>query len=469
MNCKLEKQFQNYSNYHSENINNISISKKRNDNVSCDNDEKYIYSISDRFWPLERFKNFNQKNLNNFFSNEYNIYLNRQNSSNNCLINDNKRNFNVKYIHFLNNNSNENSIDFSNHIKNNNSDTNFKIKNAIKSELNGKINKNSLSRSSSEVQKGKYNSNTYKSKDSLRGIREEIYLYLNRNKSFNISNNNNSSYNYRINYNQNYNNSYHSDYNYYSPMNLLKIEHSNQRKYLESNKKYRELLHNHSNNKNDNYKKNKENIPKSYIESYKNKKTYSNNNNLNIKNSYDFSFDYASKTSTNNSNKKININQIYKKVKLNNNYKYKNERLIRKNYSFRSYRENNNSISPNKKSNNNLSNYSSYINNFMNSLNSKNKTKEKNLNNSKQMIKDPTKSLNSFTNGTNNTFEENIINHSKKNINYIESIEEFHINYIIMLQNTKKLINSQENINTTIYSNNSIKEFNVIYTQEEEL
>ena len=105
----------------------------------------------------------------------------------------------------------------------------------------------------------------------------------------------------------------------------------------------------------------------------------------------------------------------------------------------------------------------------MNSLNSKNKTKEKNLNNSRQMIKDPTKSLNSFTNGTNNTFEENIINHSKKNINYIESIEECHINYIIMLQNTKKLINSQENNNTTIYPNNSVKEFNVIYTQEEEL
>jgi hypothetical protein len=85
------------------------------------------------------------------------------------------------------------------------------------------------------------------------------------------------------------------------------------------------------------------------------------------------------------------------------------------------------------------------------------------------MIKDATKSLNTFTNGTNNTFEENVINHSKRNINYIESIEELHINYIIMLQNTKKLINSQENNNTTIYPNNSVKEFNVIYTQEEEL
>ena len=353
--------------------------------------------------------------------------------------------------------------------------------------MNGKINKNSLSRSSSEVQKGKYNSNTYKSKDSLRGIREEIYLDLNRNKSFNISNNNNSSYNYRINYNQNYNNIYHSNYNNYSSMNLFKIENSNQINrnklmeetqnnyneiksiYLESKKKYRELLHNHSNNKNVNYKKNKENIPKSYIESYKNKKTYSNNNNLNIKNSYDFSFGYDSKTSINKSNKKININQIYKKVKLNNNYKYKNENLIRKDYSFRSYRENNNSISPNKNSNNKSSNYSSYINNFMNNLNSKNKIEEKNLNNSRQMIKDATKSLNTFTNGTNNTFEENVINHSKRNINYIESIEELHINYIIMLQNTKKLINSQENNNTTIYPNNSVKEFNVIYTQEEEL
>ena len=103
MNCKLEKKFQNYSNYYSENINNISISKKKNNNVSYNNNEKYIYSISDRFWPLERFKNFHQKNLNNFFSNENNIYLNRQNSSNNCFINDNKRNFNIKYIHFLNN------------------------------------------------------------------------------------------------------------------------------------------------------------------------------------------------------------------------------------------------------------------------------------------------------------------------------------------------------------------------------
>ena len=46
-------------------------------------------------------------------------------------------------------------------------------------------------------------------------------------------------------------------------------------------------------------------------------------------------------------------------------------------------------------------------------------------------------------------------------------MEELHINYVIMLQSTKKLLKYQENINKQL--NNNFKQSSVIYIQEEEL
>ena len=45
---------------------------------------------------------------------------------------------------------------------------------------------------------------------------------------------------------------------------------------------------------------------------------------------------------------------------------------------------------------------------------------------------------NSFSIGTTNTFEDKSLN--IKNQKFIESVEELHINYVIMLQSTKKLL-----------------------------
>ena len=151
--------------------------------------------------------------------------------------------------------------------------------------------------------------------------------------------------------------------------------------YLESKKKYRELLNNYTNttnNKNENIPtKYKNNITKSNIESYQNKKSY--NNNSNIDNLNDYSIDYSSKASIDNSLRNVNTygNQIYKKVKLNNtnNQRIKNDNinLMRRDYSTGAYHPNNNSISPDKNLNN-CSNFSSYINNYLN-LKVKNKEK----------------------------------------------------------------------------------------------
>ena len=218
-------------------------------------------------------------------------------------------------------------------------------------------------------------------------------------------------------------------------------------------------------------------MTKSNIESYKNKKSY--NTNSNIDNLNDYSVDYSSKASIDNSlgNINTNVNPIYKKVKINNNnnqlIKNDNINLIRRDYSTGIYRPNNNSISPDKNLNNS-SNFSSYINNYLN-LKVKNKKYEKvnysNNSNNTNKIKDISKSCNSFTTGTTNTFEDNLMNH-KKNLKIIESVEELHLNYVIMLQNTKNLIKYQENVNITLYPKNnnySFKESTVTYIHEEEL
>ena len=504
MNCKYKKNFQDYSKYNTDNSNYIPKPYKKNEIGINNNDyDENIYPNTDRYWPLERFKSVNriQKNLNNSFLIENDIYLNRQNSSNNILNHDDKQNpqyynkFLTKNTYYENNNNN-----FSNLINNDYFDSS---NNQMQSYSQSGCNKKNFSRSSCEFQKENFEPNIQNNyKDSLINNRSEIYIDLNKTKSFNQS-----SYNHKFNYYHNCNSNYHRNYNYYSSINLLKNKYSQNQKfeldnpktnnnklyeetsnnnneiksmYLESQKKYRELLNNYSNytnNKNENIQINyKDNITKSNIESYNNKKSY--NTNSNIDNLNDFSIDYSSKASIDNSlvNINTNVNQIYKKVKLNNNnqrIKNDNINLIRRDYSSGIYRRNNNSISPDKNLNNS-SNFSSYINNYLN-LKVKNKKYEKtnysNNSNNTNKIKDISKSCNSFTTGTTNTFEDNLIYH-KKNLKIIESVEELHINYVIMLQNTKNLIKSQENVDIKFYPNNnnySFKESTVTYTNEEEL
>ena len=504
MNCKYKKKFQDYSKYNTDNSYYIPIPYRKNE-IGINNNEydENIYPNTDRYWPLERFKSVNriQKNLNNSFLIENDIYLNKQNSSNNILNYDDKQNsqYYNKYLrknNFYENNSNN----FSNLVNNNIFDSS---NNHMQSYSKNRYNKKSFSRSSSGFQNEDFEPNIQKKyKDSLISNRSEIYIDLNKTKSFNQS-----SYNNKFNHSLNYNSNYHKNYNYYSSMNLLKNKYSQNQKieldnpkiinnklyeytqnnnneiksmYLESKKKYRELLNNYTNttnNKNENIPtKYKNNITKSNIESYQNKKSY--NNNSNIDNLNDYSIDYSSKASIDNSLRNINTygNQIYKKVKLNNTntqrIKNDNINLMRRDYSTGAYHPNNNSISPDKNLNN-CSNFSSYINNYLN-LKVKNKKYEKinhSNNSNTNKIKDISKSCNSFTTGTTNTFEDNIIYH-KKNLKIIESVEELHINYVIMLQNTKNLIKYQENINITLYPSNnnySLKESTVTYIHEEEL
>ena len=504
MNCKYKKKFQDYSKYNTDNSYYIPIPYRKNE-IGINNNEydENIYPNTDRYWPLERFKSVNriQKNLNNSFLIENDIYLNKQNSSNNILNYDDKQNsqYYNKYLtknNFYENNSNN----FSNLVNNNIFDSS---NNHMQSYSKNRYNKKSFSRSSSGFQNEDFEPNIQKKyKDSLISNRSEIYIDLNKTKSFNQS-----SYNNKFNHSLNYNSNYHKNYNYYSSMNLLKNKYSQNQKieldnpkiinnklyeytqnnnneiksmYLESKKKYRELLNNYTNttnNKNENIPtKYKNNITKSNIESYQNKKSH--NNNSNIDNLNEYSIDYSSKTSIDNSLRNVNTygNQIYKKVKLNNtnNQRIKNDNinLMRRDYSTGAYHPNNNSISPDKNLNN-CSNFSSYINNYLN-LKVKNKKYEKinhSNNSNTNKIKDISKSCNSFTTGTTNTFEDNIIYH-KKNLKIIESVEELHINYVIMLQNTKNLIKYQENINITLYPSNnnySLKESTVTYIHEEEL
>ena len=504
MNCKYKKKFQDYSKYNTDNSYYIPIPYRKNE-IGINNNEydENIYPNTDRYWPLERFKSVNriQKNLNNSFLIENDIYLNKQNSSNNILNYDDKQNsqYYNKYLtknNFYENNSNN----FSNLVNNNIFDSS---NNHMQSYSKNRYNKKSFSRSSSGFQNEDFEPNIQKKyKDSLISNRSEIYIDLNKTKSFNQS-----SYNNKFNHSLNYNSNYHKNYNYYSSMNLLKNKYSQNQKieldnpkiinnklyeytqnnnneiksmYLESKKKYRELLNNYTNttnNKNENIPtKYKNNITKSNIESYQNKKSY--NNNSNIDNLNEYSIDYSSKASIDNSLRNVNTygNQIYKKVKLNNtnNQRIKNDNinLMRRDYSTGAYHPNNNSISPDKNLNN-CSNFSSYINNYLN-LKVKNKKYEKinhSNNSNTNKIKDISKSCNSFTTGTTNTFEDNIIYH-KKNLKIIESVEELHINYVIMLQNTKNLIKYQENINITLYPSNnnySLKESTVTYIHEEEL
>ena len=504
MNCKYKKKFQDYSKYNTDNSYYIPIPYRKNE-IGINNNEydENIYPNTDRYWPLERFKSVNriQKNLNNSFLIENDIYLNKQNSSNNILNYDDKQNsqYYNKYLtknNFYENNSNN----FSNLVNNNIFDSS---NNHMQSYSKNRYNKKSFSRSSSGFQNEDFEPNIQKKyKDSLISNRSEIYIDLNKTKSFNQS-----SYNNKFNHSLNYNSNYHKNYNYYSSMNLLKNKYSQNQKieldnpkiinnklyeytqnnnneiksmYLESKKKYRELLNNYTNttnNKNENIPtKYKNNITKSNIESYQNKKSY--NNNSNIDNLNDYSIDYSSKASIDNSLRNVNTygNQIYKKVKLNNtnNQRIKNDNinLMRRDYSTGAYHPNNNSISPDKNLNN-CANFSSYINNYLN-LKVKNKKYEKinhSNNSNTNKIKDISKSCNSFTTGTTNTFEDNIIYH-KKNLKIIESVEELHINYVIMLQNTKNLIKYQENINITLYPSNnnySLKESTVTYIHEEEL
>ena len=154
MNCKYKKNFQDYSKYNTDNSNYIPKPYKKNEIGINNNDyDENIYPNTDRYWPLERFKSVNriQKNLNNSFLIENDIYLNRQNSSNNILNHDDKQNpqyynkFLTKNTYYENNNNN-----FSNLINNDYFDSS---NNQMQSYSQSGYNKKNFSSSSCEFQK----------------------------------------------------------------------------------------------------------------------------------------------------------------------------------------------------------------------------------------------------------------------------------------------------------------------------
>ena len=103
MNCKLDKNFENFLKYNSEKTNEISISNQTNNNNTLNNNEfkENIFANTDRYWPRERLKNYNniQNNFNNYFSKENNKFLKRQSSSNNYFDYEDKSNSYVKYYY----------------------------------------------------------------------------------------------------------------------------------------------------------------------------------------------------------------------------------------------------------------------------------------------------------------------------------------------------------------------------------
>ena len=423
----FENNFENYSNY----IN--------------DNNQMSDFSNKELYWPKEKFKSFhnNQKcSLNSSLRNN-NIHLNKYNSFNNISIYESKKNSNNKFDKkYLNKSNYENDMNyyFSNLGNNNIKSNNHKLIN-----LNIKSKKKNLSRSLSEIQNENFVSNINKSyKDFLTNSRPDIYINLNKSKYFN-----NNKVKNRFD-NQN-------NYKYYSSIYLINDDISNNKNnsfknineikslYSESKNQFRDFKE--KENKENQFK---DNIRKSNKES--DNKNLINQNNSIINYSNEFSFDYKPSIE-----KSINQNKIYKKVKINNIRKQtnKNDSISQRHLSNEKYQSKNYKISSNNISN--ITNYSSYINNY------KNLKDKKNLNLSNP--KKNTSTSNSFSIGTTNTFEDKSLN--IKNQKFIESVEELHINYVIMLQSTKKLLKYQENINKQL--NNNFKQSSVIYIQEEEL
>ncbi len=427
----FENNFENYSNY----IN--------------DNNQINDFSNKELYWPKEKFKSFhnNQKySLNSSLRNN-NIHLNKYNSFNNISIYESKKNSNNKFDKkYLNKSNYENDMNyyFSNLGNNNIKSNNHKL-----ISLNIKSKKKNLSRSLSEIQNENFVSNINKSyRDFLTNSRPDIYIDLNKSKYLNNNKVKNRFDNQNI-------------YKYYSSIYLINDDISNNKN--NSLKNINEIKSIYSESKNQfrdfNFKKieNKENqsIRKSNKES--DNKNLINQNNSIIDYSNEFSFDYLLKPSIEKSINNINQNKIYKKVKINNIRKQtnKNDSISQRHLSNEKYQSKNYKIASNNISN--ITNYSSYINNYKN-LKDKNNL---NLSNPKKN----TSTSNSFSVGTTNTFEDKSLN--IKNQKFIESVEELHINYVIMLQSTKKLLKYQENINKQL--NNNFKESSVIYIQEEEL
>ncbi len=429
----FENNFENYSNY----IN--------------DNNQINDFSNKELYWPKEKFKSFhnNQKcSLNSSLRNN-NIHLNKYNSFNNISIYESKKNSNNKFDKKYLNKSNHENDNNMNYYFSNLGNNNIKLNNHKLISLNIKSKKKNLSRSLSEIQNENFVSNINKSyRDFLTNSRPDIYIDLNKSKYLNNNKVKNRFDNQNI-------------YKYYSSIYLINDDISNNKN--NSLKNINEIKSIYSESKNQfrdfNFKKieNKENqsIRKSNKES--DNKNLINQNNSIIDYSNEFSFDYLLKPSIEKSINNINQNKIYKKVKINNIRKHtnKNDSISQRHLSNEKYQSKNYKIASNNISN--ITNYSSYINNYKN-LKDKNNL---NLSNPKKN----TSTSNSFSVGTTNTFEDKSLN--IKNQKFIESVEELHINYVIMLQSTKKLLKYQENINKQL--NNNFKESSVIYIQEEEL
>ncbi len=429
----FENNFENYSNY----IN--------------DNNQINDFSNKELYLPKEKFKSFhnNQKcSLNSSLRNN-NIHLNKYNSFNNISIYESKKNSNNKFDKKYLNKSNHENDNNMNYYFSNLGNNNIKLNNHKLISLNIKSKKKNLSRSLSEIQNENFVSNINKSyRDFLTNSRPDIYIDLNKSKYLNNNKVKNRFDNQNI-------------YKYYSSIYLINDDISNNKN--NSLKNINEIKSIYSESKNQfrdfNFKKieNKENqsIRKSNKES--DNKNLINQNNSIIDYSNEFSFDYLLKPSIEKSINNINQNKIYKKVKINNIRKQtnKNDSISQRHLSNEKYQSKNYKIASNNISN--ITNYSSYINNYKN-LKDKNNL---NLSNPKKN----TSTSNSFSVGTTNTFEDKSLN--IKNQKFIESVEELHINYVIMLQSTKKLLKYQENINKQL--NNNFKESSVIYIQEEEL
>ena len=75
----------------------------------------------------------------------------------------------------------------------------------------------------------------------------------------------------------------------------------------------------------------------------------------------------------------------------------------------------------------------------------------------------------SFSNFTTNTFtfENQGTNSCSRNLsNHIDTVEEVHINFVKMIQNTKYLLKTQENIQNTIYQDKYQNSSLIFYEEE---
>ena len=282
-----------------------------------------------------------------------------------------------------------------------------------------------------------------------------------------IKNNNNSFYQSTYNFNKNLtqgekNNNYISNINY--KCNNLEIYSSNKKD-----------SHNYSiENSNTNYtyspQETKNYSNNSYIENYSNSKysyydnlSNSKHNNYNIydvnsrtSRNYNSNINYQNDNKLNSKTQNINLNSIYEKINVNK--KDNNMNLNHENEYEQYYYQNNSSYiySPYLNPNQNI------VQKYSNTNYNINKNLKLNVNQNKE-----TKSS-SFTDLTTNTFtfDNQGTNNSHLSSNHIDTVEEVHINFVKMIQNTKYLLKVQENIKNTIY-NDKYQNSSLIYVNEE--